>query len=64
LRGSAHDLLPEFDATRIEHRVLDDFAAFDRPGHARIAANVSLRPYGATRTLASYGSPADAGLPR
>ena len=31
-----------------------DFASFDRPGFARIAANISLRPYGATRTLASY----------
>jgi hypothetical protein len=32
----------------------DDFAAFDDPGWGRIAANFSLRPYGAARTLASY----------
>lgn len=32
----------------------DDFAAFDVPGWGRIAANFSLRPYGETRTLASY----------
>jgi hypothetical protein len=31
-----------------------EFAAFDRPGNARIAANLSLRPYGETRTLVSY----------
>jgi hypothetical protein len=31
-----------------------EFGSFDRPGFARIAANISLRPYGATRTLASY----------
>lgn len=32
----------------------EDFAAFDAPGWGRIAANFSLRPYGRTRTLASY----------
>jgi hypothetical protein len=32
----------------------EDFAAFDAPGWGRIAANFSLRPYGGTRTLASY----------
>jgi hypothetical protein len=32
----------------------EDFATFDTPGWGRIAANFSLRPYGATRTLASY----------
>lgn len=32
----------------------DDFAAFDDPGWGRIAANFSLRPYGAARTLATY----------
>jgi hypothetical protein len=31
-----------------------DFAGFDRPGLAKIAANFSLRPYGAARTLLSY----------
>lgn len=32
----------------------EDFASFDAPGWGRIAANFSLRPYGAARTLASY----------
>lgn len=31
-----------------------DFAAFDRPGFARIAAGFSLRPYGEGRVLVSY----------
>jgi hypothetical protein len=31
-----------------------DFAAFERPGFAKIACSVSLRPYGSTRTLVSY----------
>jgi hypothetical protein len=31
-----------------------DFAAFERPGLAKIACSVSLRPYGSTRTLVSY----------
>lgn len=31
-----------------------DFAAFDRPGLAKIACNFSLLPYGAQRTLISY----------
>lgn len=61
------ELLPRFDATRIEHRErfwggetsweeIDaaEFTGFDRPGFARIACNLSLRPYGATRTLVSY----------
>jgi hypothetical protein len=30
------------------------FTSFDRPGYARIAANLSLRPYGDRRTLLSY----------
>jgi hypothetical protein len=32
----------------------DGFAAFDRPGFARIACDFSLRPYGSDRTLVSY----------
>jgi hypothetical protein len=36
----------EIDAT--------DFAAFDRPGFAKICCNFSLRPYGRGRTLVSY----------
>ena len=31
-----------------------DFAEFERPGYAKIACSVSLRPYGSTRTLVSY----------
>jgi hypothetical protein len=31
-----------------------DFASFDRPGYARIAANLSLRAYGEPRTLLTY----------
>jgi len=31
-----------------------EFAAFDRPGLAKIACNFSLRPYGKGRTLVSY----------
>ena len=33
-----------------------DFAAFDTPGHAKIACSVTLRPYGEHRTLVSYES--------
>jgi hypothetical protein len=31
-----------------------DFVAFERPGYAKIACSVSLRPYGSVRTLVSY----------
>jgi hypothetical protein len=31
-----------------------DFAAFDRPGLAKIACNFSLRPYGGNQTLVTY----------
>jgi hypothetical protein len=31
-----------------------DFAEFERPGFAKIACSVSLRPYGSMRTLVSY----------
>jgi hypothetical protein len=31
-----------------------DFAAFERPGFAKIACSISLRPYGSARTLVSY----------
>lgn len=30
------------------------FAAFNRPGYAKLAANFSVRPYGAKRSLLSY----------
>ena len=39
------------EAERIEAA---DFADFSRSGLARIAANLSFRPYGAERTLVSY----------
>jgi len=32
----------------------DDFRTFDRPGYAKIAATVSLRPYGEDRSLVTY----------
>ena len=32
----------------------DHFVAFDRPGFAKIACSVSLRPYGSAHTLVSY----------
>jgi hypothetical protein len=32
----------------------DEFAAFARPGYARIACNFSVRPYGAEHALVSY----------
>ena len=32
----------------------DSFGAFDRPGYAKIAASISVRPYGRGRTLVSY----------
>jgi hypothetical protein len=31
-----------------------EFAPFDRPGFAKIACNLSLRPYGRDRTIVSY----------
>jgi hypothetical protein len=31
-----------------------DFAAFDRPGLAKIACSITVRPYGTVRTLVSY----------
>lgn len=32
----------------------DDFDAFDEPGWGKLAASISLRPYGEGRTLATY----------
>ena len=40
--------------TRWERIDASDFADFSCPGLARIAANLSFRPYGAERTLVSY----------
>jgi hypothetical protein len=40
--------------TAWEEIAAEDFAGFNRPGLAKIAANFSLRPYGAARTLLSY----------
>ena len=46
----------ELFAIALEAERIDasDFADFSRPGLARIAANLSFRPYGAERTLVSY----------
>jgi hypothetical protein len=40
--------------TRWEQIDAAEFASFARPGLAKIACNFWLRPYGASRTLASY----------
>ena len=32
----------------------DSFRSFDRPGYAKIAAGISVRPYGSGRTLLTY----------
>jgi hypothetical protein len=40
--------------TRWERTDAESFQAFDAPGLAKIAAGISLRPYGSGRTLASY----------
>jgi hypothetical protein len=40
--------------TRWEEIDAADFADFSRPGVARIAANLSFRPYGRNQTLVSY----------
>jgi hypothetical protein len=40
--------------TRWEEIDAEDFAGYARPGLARIAANLSFRPYGRERTLVSY----------
>jgi len=32
----------------------EDFSAFDRPGYAKLAIGVSVRPYGSDRTLVTY----------
>ncbi|MFA9430627.1 hypothetical protein [Egicoccus sp. AB-alg2] len=45
---------PEIEWYDVSTMRPEDFAAFQTPGWGRIAANFSLRPYGRTRTLASY----------
>ncbi len=42
---------PEIDWRQVPP---EDFAGFDEPGFAKIAANFSLREYGETRTLLTY----------
>jgi hypothetical protein len=37
-----------------EHIDASDFGGFARPGYAKIAGNLSFRPYGEARTLVSY----------
>lgn len=41
-------------ATAFEQIYSSAFRSFDRPGYAKIAASLSLRPYGDQRTLLSY----------
>jgi hypothetical protein len=41
-------------ATVWEQIDASDFASFDRPGYAKIGANLSFRPYGERQTLVSY----------
>jgi hypothetical protein len=45
---------PDIEWYDVSTMTPDGFAAFDRPGWGRIAANFSLRPYGRSRTLISY----------
>ncbi len=45
---------PEIEWFDVEGMTPEDFAAFAEPGWGRIGASFSLRPYGLTRTLASY----------
>jgi hypothetical protein len=40
--------------TKWEQSESSAFASFRQPGYAKIAANLSFRPYGETRTLLSY----------
>jgi hypothetical protein len=37
-----------------EHITAEEFVPFDRPGFAKVAVSLSVRPYGAKRTLLSY----------
>jgi hypothetical protein len=46
--------------TRWEEIEASEFRTFSRPGLARIACNLSLRPYGDARTLVSYESRTEA----
>jgi hypothetical protein len=45
---------PEMEWYDVEGMTPEDFAAFTEPGWGRIGASFTLRPYGLTRTLASY----------
>jgi hypothetical protein len=45
---------PDIDWYDVAGMGPEDFAAFAEPGWGRIAASLSLRPYGRTRTLVSY----------
>ena len=42
---------PDIDWVEVD---ADEFRTFDRPGYAKIAASVSVRPYGSGRTLVTY----------
>jgi hypothetical protein len=52
----AFGAIGRFWAGETQWREIDaaDFATFAEPGFARVAANLSFRPYGAERTLVSY----------
>jgi hypothetical protein len=56
LREIAFGAVGRFWAGETAWAVVDaaEFAALDRPGLGKIACSVSLRPYGADRTLVSY----------
>jgi hypothetical protein len=45
---------PDIEWYDVDDLTPDGFAAFGAPGWGRIAASLSLRPYGAHRTLVSY----------
>ncbi len=45
---------PDIEWYDVSEMTPEQFAAFDEPGWGRIAANFSFRPYGESRTLASY----------
>lgn len=55
---------PDIEWYDVSGMTPQQFAAFDEPGWGRIAANFSLRPYGAGRTLISYEARTATGDPR
>jgi hypothetical protein len=45
---------PDIEWYDVSEMTPQQFAEFDEPGWGRVAANLSLRPYGTARTLISY----------